>query len=680
MTAYYVDPINGDDSRTGTTWALAWRTLKLGATSLRLASGDEVRVGKTEDPVSIGQASWTDRSQTMILPAGLTKDVDLCESGWIASTDITVTFPTGSTRKQGNTRLNIVVGANFTTGKMAYKALGSAQDFSAYQQLSFWFALAAGTMSVSTFKVCLCSDATGDVIVDEFVVPIYDTSFAANWIPFTVNKGSTLGSSIQSVAIYAIVDPVTATIYFDMMFACKAPGDGCINLNMLVSKNSLARGGDEPWMPIQSIVGTTLTFDWFYSWPGYTTTSEGYCGVTETVESYTRQTIRPLKTDSNTLNRSGTGDLGSLRVYYYGGWDPDINRFSGYTCFDNTIYGMQITGINYIDIQGFILTRCVTGIYFTTSSSYVNLILQTVAGCSGANASLATHHSNIDITNLVHGNLSNLNLLAVANYGSHNNVVGRLFAATAEYNLILGGTTDIITVDTLKSAKIACLRIYGACNARVFVNHIEYGAVGVLIASYKNIIHGARFANNTKDIYSSCVHGQAVFRNCTFTNAEADWRKIDSSYPGHCNLEKIGGDPNVNIIFGEGYKLESQTAVRRSSSGIAWKLTLEDLHHALYPARIVIAVAQVSADSEVTASIWTWITAGAGIAVKFVCPGRQIPGVLDDVTATRTSTDGVWERLSISFTPIQAGDVQLELWAGNNNGQVYFDDFDIVQG
>lgn len=62
MAVYYIDLDNGNDSNNGSSWALAWKTITNGATAARIAPGDEIRVSKTPDPVSIGNASWTDNT------------------------------------------------------------------------------------------------------------------------------------------------------------------------------------------------------------------------------------------------------------------------------------------------------------------------------------------------------------------------------------------------------------------------------------------------------------------------------------------------------------------------------------------------------------------------------------------------------------------------------------------
>lgn len=43
----------------GSSWTDAWKTITSGATAARIAPGDEIRVSKTPNPVSIGNATWT---------------------------------------------------------------------------------------------------------------------------------------------------------------------------------------------------------------------------------------------------------------------------------------------------------------------------------------------------------------------------------------------------------------------------------------------------------------------------------------------------------------------------------------------------------------------------------------------------------------------------------------------
>lgn len=59
MATYYIDFENGNDSSTGLSFAQRWRTITNGATTARIAPGDEIRIMASPDPTSIGNATWT---------------------------------------------------------------------------------------------------------------------------------------------------------------------------------------------------------------------------------------------------------------------------------------------------------------------------------------------------------------------------------------------------------------------------------------------------------------------------------------------------------------------------------------------------------------------------------------------------------------------------------------------
>jgi len=64
----------------GMNWADAWKTITNGATAARIAPGDIIRIAKSPAPVSIGSASWTNLSNTVVLENAQTLNVDMCEN------------------------------------------------------------------------------------------------------------------------------------------------------------------------------------------------------------------------------------------------------------------------------------------------------------------------------------------------------------------------------------------------------------------------------------------------------------------------------------------------------------------------------------------------------------------------------------------------------------------------
>src|SRR4030065_1552457 len=138
MATFYLDYINGSDANNGSTWALAWKTLTLGATLARIAPADVIRIAKSPDTTSLGiTALWTNLSKTVTLASALNLTVELCETAWTASANVTATAST--TRKEGANSASLAIAAGFTTGKVAYKALAGGAGFLGGEPVSFFF-------------------------------------------------------------------------------------------------------------------------------------------------------------------------------------------------------------------------------------------------------------------------------------------------------------------------------------------------------------------------------------------------------------------------------------------------------------------------------------------------------------------------------------------------------------
>lgn len=355
MPTYYLDYVNGDDANSGANFGLAKKTIN-GFTAAILAPGDIIHVAKSPDPTSLGQtATWNNISKTVTLTNPVTATVDMCESGWVAGSGVTRTYDTG-VFKEGVTSLKLVTDASVTTARLlAYKTLAST-DFSGYQQISLWFnndaSLAAGVLQVK-----LCSDTLGVTAVDTFDIPASALT-TAHWAPLVINKGSALGGTIQSVAIYCTASYASKTNYFDCIIACYAStADDSLNLTSLISKyrdtsessSSLDSESssssqtyvntreNEGWYPIQSINGTTIKIDSGTSTIG--SAGKGYYGTTENVITYKRETIKTTIVDGDasgyTFTLQDSGTAGNL-IEWQGGYDTGTDVQDGETFFDGS--------------------------------------------------------------------------------------------------------------------------------------------------------------------------------------------------------------------------------------------------------------------------------------------------------------------------------------------------------
>ena len=73
MSNWYVSYSSGADTNTGSSWALAWKTLSSGATAARVAAGDYVLVQKSPDPTLVGTCTWVNSSNSVTLPNAATR-------------------------------------------------------------------------------------------------------------------------------------------------------------------------------------------------------------------------------------------------------------------------------------------------------------------------------------------------------------------------------------------------------------------------------------------------------------------------------------------------------------------------------------------------------------------------------------------------------------------------------
>ena len=295
---YFLDYTNGVAGNDGRSWATAKKRIN------DIAVSDIcVYVAKSPDPVSLGSVTFTDNNETLTLGSAKTLTVSDCDSAWSVVTNITQAADT-TNKKQGASSRVITVGSIFTTGKMSYIQIGggSAIDYSSYSKITFWIKVSVA-VTASYLKICLCSDTAGDTIVDNFTIP-YKIEFGI-WYPITLTRdgGGALGSSIQSVAIYALVDPGTPAITLDNI---EAAND--LHLASLIGKNT----ENDQWYAIKSIFGTSVVV----GYSGDTTaTIKKYFGTTEAVTGYCRDTI--ITKDHLATSSSYTTQL----MGQYVGWE-----------------------------------------------------------------------------------------------------------------------------------------------------------------------------------------------------------------------------------------------------------------------------------------------------------------------------------------------------------------------
>jgi hypothetical protein len=140
---------------------------------------------------------------------------------------------------------------------------------------------------------------------------------------------------------------------------------------------------------------------------------------------------------------------------------------------------------------------------------------------------------------------------------------------------------------------------------------------------------------------------QAVRSNCRFNSH---------------NHDNTAGN---HKIFTDGGLISAATDQRHTASGISWKLQPTSTNRSsTYPLDLSLAKVACSANNLVTVKAWMRRD-NSGLTMRLVCKGGQIAGVSSDVTSSVTTTNA-WEELTITFTPTEAGVVEItaEAWGG----------------
>jgi parallel beta-helix repeat protein len=646
MATYYIDLDNGSDSADGTTWANAWKTITLGATAARIAPGDIIRISKTPDPTSIGNATWTNLSKTVTLASAQT-ELLYNGTGLTASGDSSLSSITGKYASNAN---KITLDSSPQTSTLqAYKETGTL-DLSSYQKISFWVSNSA-VIVANNWKVCLCSDTAGATPVDTFYITAIPST--TRWLPLTLTKdgGGNLGSSIQSIAIYtdSVAPTASSYIVIDNVNACTTSG---LNLQSLISKNSSAQGGTEGYYGIKSIDGTTILLDndtsVIYS------NGQGYYGTTETVTTYKRETFKTDISSGSTTAISTITDSGTLaggNIEYQFGYEVGTTNQNGETYLDGLNgwgCGVYLVGTDFATIKYVNMFRYYYGLYISTSAN-----------------------------NLIISNISNINncLYGIYINSSSNNTLSISNASNCNYGIyILGSVGNTITTGANNNNTANGIIISSGSKNIIYstylCNNLSYGLSSV----GDNYFYNTLFESNGVSIYSinrlylfnSESNDSDIFSSQTYTDSMVYFHDLDSQYN--------------HTIHSRGANANMQSTTTQTGSGYAWKVVLTSTERAsVFPFKLPLAKVACESGKTITVKAYCKKDAASTVQAKLVCNSTWIDGVTEQTDTKADDTD--WEELSISFTPTENGVVEIEGWnwcTSTTSANVYWDSMTIT--
>jgi hypothetical protein len=724
MADFFLDPIAGVDASDGTTFANRWKTFNLGATAARTAPGDRIKCIASLDPTSLAQsATFTNASKTVTLTTAVTADIDTGEASWTASANVTTT--TSTTRKEGSTSASIAIGSAFTTGLAAYKAFG-ATDFSGYQQISFWIDVTAGTIaSAGQLQIKLCSDAVGATPVDTFDIPVIPLTFTQHCI--TIDKGSALGASIQSVALYVVTDVGAQTILLDNIIACKASSaDDSLSLNSLIAKiwaknwaplttyavNDIRKpttpnrtgysykvtsisgspghsgsseptwprdigetvvdgeltwtctGLEETWLALKSIRGTTLLIDNNNS--GNPTAGRGYSGITESVTIMKREPLQvtmPTGSTNPPLGAIQESGTQDSMITYSGGWDR--------TDMSTQTGETWVTGRNGSGIG--IALNAKTNLKFEHfgMARFFNAYSFDTAN-SGAIVFQYCHASNFTSNGF--------------DFATSVTLPNKLIGCQA----LNGGTSGIGFSNNKYSVWLRAFAGCGNLNDGIgtaadsraqfphatdihLKNNTSYGLELLQQAGTGPMMRVIASGNGTADTNVQAASGPAKF----FDSSLGTITTITAGSDFYVYSYRDGQVANAHLVTTDGGTVISATDQRNTASGISWKFRPTSTDRgSQHPIHIPVLRVGFAASAEVTLGIWVRRDS-TNIKGKFIVRGGQVPGVGEDISVACEPSINTWTEFTMAFTPAEAGvvEAEFEAWDGvGTTNNLWIDD------
>lgn len=613
----------------------------------------------------------------------LVKNIALCgglgqKPAWTASANVTATQDT-SIFKEGNGAARIAIATAFTTGKAAYYTLPASLDLSAFQQVSFWVNLASGTIGAAgSVYLALCTDTIGNTVAHTCNIPALGSTSV--WQPVTVNLGTNLNAAIQSVALYVVTDNGAQTFIIDNIVAGKAASSAdSVTLQSLISKSDGT--GDESWYPIQSINNDVIMLANQNSYTSLASGIMGYSGATETVTSYKRETIKvdaqatQTSAGLNVVNDSGTA--GSL-ITYSGGWNrTDMSTQTGVTWLDGqngNSYGLNLTSVNYISLDRINSCRCHFGFLGVAATNITIGNIYGVAhtvGLSVNNTSIGFNIANVWANN--NGISGTSSGLVVSGLGvTINNV--KLAANNAAFGLSFGTARNcyvgsVIGSNNGNQAGYAHISFgNGSFNITVGTATISASPISYAIAVFAAnncYINGGSSSGCVAGIGFASSGGQLNLNNFTVGEAiEVETPTLNNLIGSIVYSNRHDNTDNNSWVFQPGIgTTNQQSSVVDSPATTAWQMRPTSTNATnLSPVRLKIGTVVCAASALVTVTV-RMRRDNTGLTMRLVCPGGQISGVANDVSADMTAAANTWETVTITFTPSKAGAVDIYAYA-----------------
>ena len=607
-----------------------------------------------------------------------------------------------------NQLARLQISDSFGTGKVWYYTLPETTDLSAYQRISMMMHNRNNSdTQTSHISFKLCTDTTGDVAAHSFSIAGHPNhGMYAEVHDFNTN----LNSAIKSIALYVDTDVGAEDIRFFNIIALKDSNDA-ISHQDVFSKNTTA----EPvWWNAQHI----LTDHIIFGEPSYgtldtmqrvtSTNFSTYAGTSETAALYK---ITPFNPNQAGVDFSQS-ELDKLTIR--------IRMDSRYYLTSNpNNYSYRILGgWNTTDMS----TRTgVTWIYWGNhSATFVNNVdnqnnqngnIENFGVTGGGGTFILLYGSYATIKNIYSAGFRNSNPIHFGTWrGRHagDALVDGLYETMGYYHGVGGSGTQGGNTHT-RRIMVKDWHFYGGGSLYDYVSNPPESGIIYDKVTLKSVYWLFRVNNNDRgNIYIrelDLTAGYAFYGSCSVLVDKATIsRLLAEYYPDSVNyygvpymnevaLGNVNGDANDHRVYVPNGCIKTETTVRHSSDGVAWKIQPKIEHTGdrtgipIYntdrnPLSLGVANVYCSANKLVTVKAYLRRTNTAITARLAVRTYRHTNAFIttSDVVSAMTAAADTWQEVTLTITPISNGIVGIDFEAfGGNSHTAYIDSVSITQ-
>lgn len=582
--------------------------------------------------------------------------------------------------KEHNRSHSIAIGAGFGTGVAAI-TWPPSNDFTGYQQISFWIYQVSGTVAgAGALSLNLSSDFGGGG--SPHSLPLPGLVALSRWIPVTIDLGVDIGSNINTIGFQVNVDSGAQTFLISNIIACKAPSDpSSLTLHSLISPTygSAYSFDAGPYWSIQSINGTRVMLDTFHGQTPASANNRGFCdfeiqyGFPGYITTYKRECIK--LTAVNTLSEGGTAES---PIKFTGGWSrTDMATQSLETWIDLQIgsaNGIDVASRSWIVLENIAVVRASTGIA-VGSSNYSSISIPQIHACSAASAQLAI------------GAPSGFRL-AVGWVSSCANVGISTSSGCPKVDIFVSGGVVSNGSDGVQ--------LFGAPFviknfAEAVAGNDSMGA-GYSPSPISNNNGRGLLARPTKGFVTGFIleHNATTAQQLnTATGEHADIYLYGCKFPGLSSItitstsestifsQAHDGVNGNHKIFAQGGLISSDNVVRQSPSGISWKLQPTSTQFINSRRPLLLSVAKLAFPLQtviVTVRAWMYRdNSNLNMRLRVMNTLEQYPAIGSNFPGQQAGTEAMatlvntWEQVEISFSSYSGRavyEIVVEAWGG----------------